>query len=120
MAALVMAGLLLAAIAVFEARVTGCSITRSRTPGQPRTSCSHLGRSGVLRAMGSTGHSIALGYVMAISLDALSPHPGTCAPKRIPAVLLLQAAGLSRRCRADPGWGLLAASSFTLPWVKSR
>lgn len=73
----------------------------------------YLARQGVLRAMGSTGHSIALGYVMAVALLLYLPlRTRVRAGWQRTALLLLIGAGLAVPLSRGPWLG--AAAGFAL------
>jgi hypothetical protein len=109
MAALVTAGLVLAAVGVFEATRHWLLYAALTDAWGSQDKLLYLGRSGVLRAMGSTGHAIALGYVLTICLLLYLPirtrlragWPG-------PAMLLLLAAGLISPLSRGPWLGAAA------------
>ncbi|HEY0826412.1 MAG TPA: O-antigen ligase family protein [Ramlibacter sp.] len=67
-ASLVVAGVLLAAIGMFEASRHWLLYSALVQAWGSADKLLYLGRSGALRAMASTGHAIALGYVLAVSL----------------------------------------------------
>jgi hypothetical protein len=79
--------------------------TRSAWIGQP---AAYLARGGTLRAVATTGHSIVLGYLMAI---ALLLHLGLRHANPLPRAWALGAAAL--------GIGLVASVSRG-PWVGAR
>jgi O-antigen ligase len=108
-AALVVAGVLLAAVAVFEAGrhwLLYSALARAWGSADPLL---YLGRSGLLRAMASTGHAIALGYVMAICLLLYLPMRARIASGWLrAALLLLLAAGLAAPLSRGPWLGAAA------------
>jgi hypothetical protein len=93
-AALVVAGVMLAAIAVFEASRHWLLYSSLATVWGSTDQLIYLGRSGVLRAMASTGHAIALGYVLAICLLLYLPMHSRLPRGWRAGVLLLLGAGL--------------------------
>jgi len=108
-AALVMAGLLLAAIAVFEASRHWLLYSALIEAWGSQDKLRYLGRSGVLRAMGSTGHAIVLGYVMAICMILYLPMRAHLrAGWQVPAMLLLLLAGLFSPLSRGPWLGAAA------------
>ncbi|MET0544038.1 MAG: O-antigen ligase family protein [Variovorax sp.] len=108
-AALVVAGLLLAAVGVFEAGRHWLLYGALTQAWGSVDQFMYLGRSGVLRAMGSTGHAIALGYVLAICLCLYLPmHARLRAGWQRRALLLLFAAGLFSPLSRGPWLGALA------------
>lgn len=109
LAALVVAALLLAAIGVFE---TGRSWLLYAALTQAWGSAEqllYLARSGVLRAVGSAGHAIALGYVLAIALLLYLPlHARVRAGWQRIALLILLSAGLFAPLSRGPWLGAVA------------
>lgn len=108
-AALVWAGLLLAAIGCFEAARHWLLYSALAQGWHSAGQLLYLGRSGLLRAMASTGHAIALGYVMAICLLLYLPMRGRLRTGWKPtALLLLLAAGLLSALSRGPWIGAAA------------
>jgi hypothetical protein len=108
-AALVVAGLLLAAVGVFEASRHWLLYAALTQAWGSADQLVYLGRSGVLRAMGSTGHAIALGYVLAICLLLYLPMHARLRGRWQPwAVLILFAAGLFSPLSRGPWLGAVA------------
>lgn len=94
-AALVWAGLLLAGIGCFEAARHWLLYSALAQGWGSTDSLLYLGRGGLLRAMASTGHAIALGYVLAICLLLYLPMRGRLGAGWKPkALLMLLGAGL--------------------------
>lgn len=108
-AALVWAGLLLAAIASFEAArhwLLYSALAQGWASGE---ALQYLGRGGLLRAMASTGHAIALGYVLAICLLLYLPMRGRLGAGWKPkALLMLLGAGLLSALSRGPWIGTAA------------
>jgi hypothetical protein len=111
-AALVVAGLLLASVAVFEASRHWLLYSALTSAWGSADQLMYLGRSGVLRAMASTGHAIALGYVLAICLLLYLPLHARLPKGWRAALLLLLAAGLFAPLSRGPWLG--AASGLLL------
>ncbi|GAB3775694.1 hypothetical protein GCM10028796_51970 [Ramlibacter monticola] len=108
-AALVVSGLLLAAVGVFEASRHWLLYAALTQAWGSADQLVYLGRSGVLRAMGSTGHAIALGYVLAICLLLYLPMHARLRGRWQPwAVLILFAAGLFSPLSRGPWLGAVA------------
>lgn len=103
--ALVWAGLLLAAIGTFEAARHWLLYSALAQGWDSPDKLLYLGRGGLLRAMASTGHAIALGYVLAVCLLLYLPMRGRLRPGWRPTALLMLLAG-----------GLFSALSRG-PWV---
>lgn len=112
-AALVVAGVVLAGVAVFEASRHWLLYSALTNAWGSADQLLYLGRSGVLRAMGSTGHAIALGYVLAICLLLHLPmHARLPAGWQRIALLLLLAAGLFSPLSRGPWLGAVAGLLF--------
>jgi hypothetical protein len=112
-AAFVVAGAVLAAIALFETLrhwlVYSGLVDSWGSPDR----LLYLGRQGALRAMASTGHSIALGYVMALALLFYLPLRERLARGwQRKAMLVLLVAGLVAPLSRGPWLG--AAAGFLL------
>jgi O-antigen ligase len=108
-AALVVAGLVLAAVGVFESSrgwLLYGPLTQSWGAADPLV---YVWRSGLLRAMGSTGHAIALGCVLAICLLLFLPlHARMRTGWQRHALLLLFVAGLFSALSRGPWLGAVA------------
>jgi len=111
-AALVVAGLLLAGVAVFEASRHWLLYSALTSAWGSADQLMYLGRGGVLRAMASTGHAIALGYVLAICLMLYLPMHARAAKGWRAGLLLLLGAGLFAPLSRGPWVG--AASGLLL------
>jgi len=108
-AALIVAGLLLAAIGVVETGRHWLLYAALIQSWGSADQLLYLGRSGVLRAAGSAGHAIALGYVLAICLLLYLPLHSRLRPGwQRHALLLLLAAGLFAPLSRGPWIGAVA------------
>jgi O-antigen ligase len=108
-AAMVWAGLLLAAIGSFEATRHWLLYSALAQGWGSTDTLQYLGRGGLLRAMASTGHAIALGYVLAICLLLYLPMRGRLSPGWRPtALLMLLGAGLLSALSRGPWMGAAA------------
>ncbi|MCC2632369.1 MAG: ligase [Ramlibacter sp.] len=105
-ASLVIAGVLLSAVGLFEAGRYWLLYSGLVQGWGSSEELLYLGRSGLLRAMGSTGHAIALGYLLAICLLLYLPlHKRLDAGWRRNALFLLLCGGLFSALSRGPWVG---------------
>lgn len=108
-AALVIAGMLLAGLGMFEAARNWLLYYALVDSWGAPDGLAYLDRGGVLRAMGSAGHAIALGYVMAICLLLYLPMRARLRGRwQAPALLLLLLGGLLAPLSRGPWLGAAA------------
>ena len=110
---LVVAGLLLSLVGLFEMARSWLLYANLVTGWGSPDELLYLDRSGALRAMGSTGHAIALGYVLGICLLLYLPLYTRLRPGwQRAALLLLLAGGLFSALSRGPWVGTAAGLLF--------